>query len=41
MNNLYKSGTSMLVEDHCAYNDLLNTEIETFKQENEKMRKKQ
>jgi hypothetical protein len=27
MNALYESGTSMLVEDHCADNDLLNTEI--------------
>jgi FtsZ-binding cell division protein ZapB len=28
MNDLYKSGTSMLVEDHCAF---LNKEIETLK----------
>jgi chaperonin cofactor prefoldin len=31
MNDLYKSGTSILVEDHCADNDLLNKEIETLK----------
>lgn len=39
MNTLYESGNSMLVEYHCADNDLLNTVIETLKQENDKMRK--
>jgi cell division protein FtsB len=39
MNALYESGTFMLVDDHSADNDLLKTEIEALKQENEKMRK--
>ena len=39
MNDLYKSGTSMLVEDHCADNHLLNQEIETLKHKYDTLRK--
>ena len=38
MNDLYKSGTSMLMDDLCVDNNLLNEEIETLKQENDKLR---
>ena len=39
MNALYETGTSMLVDDHCADNDLLKHEVESLKQENERIRK--
>ena len=39
MNDLYKSGTSMLKNDHCVDSHLLNEEIEKLKHENEMLRK--
>jgi hypothetical protein len=39
MNDLYKSGTSMLMDDFCVDNNLLNEEIEKLKQENDMLRK--
>jgi hypothetical protein len=38
MNDLYKSGTSMLKNDHCVDNHLLNEEIEKLKHENKMLR---
>jgi cytochrome c553 len=39
MNDLYKSGTTMLMDDLCVDNNLLNEEIEILKNENEILRK--
>jgi hypothetical protein len=38
MNDLYKSGTTMLMDDLCVDNNLLNEEIEKLKQENYMLR---
>ena len=39
MNDLYKSGTSMLMDDLRVDNNLLNVELETLKHDNEMLRK--
>jgi hypothetical protein len=39
MNDLYKSGTSMLMDDLCVDNNLLNVEIEKLKHDNDMLRK--
>lgn len=40
MNDLYKSGTTMLMDDLCVDNNLLNEEIEKLKHENNMLRMK-
>ena len=39
MNDLYNSGTSMLMDDLCVDNNLLNEEIEKLQNENDMLKK--